>query len=282
MPPPAIRRVVTGHNDRGLAVVALDEVVQGQIVTQIWGTDTLPSNNVDDWAYGISQPGPTIPGGSALRFVDINPGFRSAMHRTSTIDYVFILEGELDVELDGGEVVHLKGGDIVIHFQGADVVHMGDLAFRERHPFEGRSLAVLGWTHRRGALHLVLVLPDGTRSLIPASWTDLHDDAQPSTRPDQAADAPLASVAHLLCMRTVVDALLRRLPASASDASKPEESDRAIADELPRDATGGERRAGVADAGASAEGRGRRDARAADRKGLRAGARRRRRQGGAR
>jgi len=114
MPPPAIRRVVTGHNDRGLAVVALDEVVQGQIVTQIWGTDTLPSNNVDDWAYGINQPGPTIPGGSALRFVDINPGFRSAMHRTSTIDYVFILEGELDMELDGGEVVHLKGGDIVI------------------------------------------------------------------------------------------------------------------------------------------------------------------------
>ena len=114
MPPPAIRRVVTGYNDRGLAVVALDEVVQGQIVTQIWGTDTLPSNNVDDWAYGISQPGPTIPGGSALRFVDINPGFRSAMHRTSTMDYVFILEGELDMELDGGEVVHLKGGDIVI------------------------------------------------------------------------------------------------------------------------------------------------------------------------
>ena len=114
MPAPAIRRVVTGHNPEGLAIVALDEVVQGQIVTQIWGTDTLPSNNVDDFEVGRGQPGPTIPAGSALRFVDINPGFRSAMHRTSTIDYVFILEGELDMELDGGEVVHLKGGDIVV------------------------------------------------------------------------------------------------------------------------------------------------------------------------
>ena len=114
MPPPAIRRVVTGHNDQGLAIVALDEVVKGEIVTQGWQTDTLPSNNVDDFEVGQGQPGPTIPSGSALRFVDINPGFRSAMHRTSTIDYVFILEGELDMELDGGEVVHLKGGDIVI------------------------------------------------------------------------------------------------------------------------------------------------------------------------
>ncbi|HLF71004.1 MAG TPA: cupin domain-containing protein [Dehalococcoidia bacterium] len=114
MPAPAIRRVVTGHNDKGLAIVALDEQVKGEIVTQIWGTEKVPSDNVSDWAYGVAQPGPTIPGGSALRFVDINPGFRSAMHRTSTIDYVFILEGELDMELDGGEWVHLNAGDIVV------------------------------------------------------------------------------------------------------------------------------------------------------------------------
>ena len=36
------------------------------------------------------------------------------MHRTSTIDYVFILDGELEMELDGGEWVHLQAGDIVI------------------------------------------------------------------------------------------------------------------------------------------------------------------------
>jgi mannose-6-phosphate isomerase-like protein (cupin superfamily) len=114
MPAPAIRRVVTGHNEDGLAVVALDELVQGEVVTQVWGTDTVPSDNVSDWTYGYAQPGPTMPGGSALRFVDINPGYRSAMHRTSSIDYVFILDGELEMELDGGEWVHLSAGDIVV------------------------------------------------------------------------------------------------------------------------------------------------------------------------
>ena len=114
MPAPAIRRVVTGHNPEGLAIVAVDGTAQGGVVTQGWMTDTVPSNNVDDFEAGMSQPGPSIPGGSALRFVDIDPGYRSAMHRTSTIDYVFILSGELDMELDGGETVHLKGGDVVI------------------------------------------------------------------------------------------------------------------------------------------------------------------------
>ena len=114
MPAPEIRRVVTGHNAEGLAIVALDETVQGEVVTQVWGTTKQPSDNVSDWDYGVSQPGPTIPTGSALRIVDINPGYRSAMHRTNSVDYVFILAGELEMELDGGELVHLKTGDIVI------------------------------------------------------------------------------------------------------------------------------------------------------------------------
>jgi len=40
---------------------------------------------------------------------------------------------------------------------------------RERHPFEGRSLPVMGVMKRRGTLLLLVVLPDGSRSLIPAS-----------------------------------------------------------------------------------------------------------------
>jgi quercetin dioxygenase-like cupin family protein len=114
MPAPAIRRVVTGHNADGLAIVALDDHAKGEIVTQIWETPGPVSNNVDDWEIGQHQPGPSIPKGSALRFVDINPGSRSAMHRTNTIDYVFILDGELEMELDGGEWVHLTAGDIVV------------------------------------------------------------------------------------------------------------------------------------------------------------------------
>ena len=114
MPAPAIRRVVTGHNEAGLSVVALDDHAQGDVTTQVWETASPVSNHLDDWEVGRRQPGPTIPKGSALRIVDINPGYRSAMHRTGTVDYVFILDGELEMELDGGEWVHLMAGDIVV------------------------------------------------------------------------------------------------------------------------------------------------------------------------
>lgn len=95
---------------------------------------------------------------------------------------------------------------------------------RACHPLHGTSLAVLGHTHRRGILHLTLVLPDGTRSLIPASWTDIEERV--SDRPAGSADiglrsslrneppgslTSLGSVFHLLQARKVVDALLRRL-----------------------------------------------------------------------
>jgi hypothetical protein len=45
---------------------------------------------------------------------------------------------------------------------------------RRRHPFEGQALEIFACVQRRGLLHLVLVLPDGTRALLPAAWTDLH------------------------------------------------------------------------------------------------------------
>ena len=43
---------------------------------------------------------------------------------------------------------------------------------RERHAFEGKNLAVISSIRRRGVLLLLVCLPDGSRSLIPASWTD--------------------------------------------------------------------------------------------------------------
>ena len=45
---------------------------------------------------------------------------------------------------------------------------------RRRHPFEGRSLQVLGSMRRHGAAELLVVLPDGSKRLIPAAWTDLE------------------------------------------------------------------------------------------------------------
>ena len=42
---------------------------------------------------------------------------------------------------------------------------------RPRHPLAGRELRVLGGMRRHGRLELLLVLPDGSKRLIPAAWT---------------------------------------------------------------------------------------------------------------
>lgn len=74
----------------------------------------------------------------------------------------------------------------------------------------------MGWMQRDGILHLTLVLPDGTRSLIPAAWTDLKltaADNSPAIHNSSSSSLPppLASVLDLLRTRTIVDALIRRL-----------------------------------------------------------------------
>src|SRR3989442_13611258 len=38
---------------------------------------------------------------------------------------------------------------------------------RSHHAFEGQSLVVQGRVHRQARVHLLLVLPDGSRSLVP-------------------------------------------------------------------------------------------------------------------
>ena len=52
---------------------------------------------------------------------------------------------------------------------------------RPRHPFEGRPLPVLGSMLRHGAMELLVVLPDGSKRLIPAAWTDLDWLSAPTT-----------------------------------------------------------------------------------------------------
>ena len=86
---------------------------------------------------------------------------------------------------------------------------------RPRHPFEGKSLSVFGAMSRKGRLLLVLILPDGSKSLIPADWTDLASPTQ--TAPTATT---LSSLEDLLHARAVVDALLGRLaPISAEDGN---------------------------------------------------------------
>ena len=116
---------------------------------------------------------------------------------------------------------------------------------RSHHPFEGSALAVLGWCHRRGELHLTLVLPDGTRALIPATWTDLPIAQHlPRANPQRARAAFLASHAELLHARTIVDALLRQFYA-ANAVLPPESEDSHAAAKLSRPTTSARGRTGM-------------------------------------
>ena len=162
MPTP-VRRVVTGHGAQGKAVVIIDgdapnrKVRQTGIVsTLLWVTDETPADisaSADRAVREIGVPPPS--NGSILRVVDFPPesaGGTKAdnatilkemgvagggapvrhahMHRTRSIDYAFVLSGEIDMLLDDAEV-HLKAGDILVQ-QGTNHawVNNGDAVCR--------------------------------------------------------------------------------------------------------------------------------------------------------
>jgi hypothetical protein len=78
---------------------------------------------------------------------------------------------------------------------------------RSRHSFEGKSLRVLGGMRRHGALELLLVLPDGSKSLVPAAWTDVD----PWGVDEVASMSTLGSLSDLLhACDLVVDLAERR------------------------------------------------------------------------
>ncbi|MGH3434801.1 MAG: DUF5372 family protein [Thermocrispum sp.] len=79
------------------------------------------------------------------------------------------------------------------------------MVIRSRHPMEGQTLQVLGQMRRHGRLELLLVLADGSKSLIPAAWTD---QAEPTET--MAAPATVATLADLEHAVVLVAALLAR------------------------------------------------------------------------
>jgi len=78
--------------------------------------------------------------------------------------------------------------------------------------------------YRKKVLHLLLVLSDGTRSQIPASWTDFHQDANASSQssaPTRAA--AIGSAANVLRLQMLVDILLNRCDCLASENKQEKE-----------------------------------------------------------
>jgi quercetin dioxygenase-like cupin family protein len=115
-----VRRVVTGHDKDGRAVVKIDEVSKnvissrpGQSACVVWTTESFPINNTGDADEGLRQVGTTLKNGTVFRIVEFGPGVAPRNHRTDSIDYAVVLSGEIDMELDGA-VVHLKTGDVLV------------------------------------------------------------------------------------------------------------------------------------------------------------------------
>jgi quercetin dioxygenase-like cupin family protein len=118
----SIRRVVTGHDAQGKAVVKIDEVCtnfkEGRpngFTCNIWTTDTVPASN-DGQADGAAREGKftMIENGSVFRILDFRPGLQKRVHRTDSIDYIVVMSGEIDMELESGVEIHLKAGDVMV------------------------------------------------------------------------------------------------------------------------------------------------------------------------
>jgi hypothetical protein len=82
-----LRRVVTGHDANGKAVVLKDEICQnvasrrqGQEGCVVWTTDTSPADNTGDFDGGSRQTGTTMPNGTVFRIVRYEPGVTPRMH----------------------------------------------------------------------------------------------------------------------------------------------------------------------------------------------------------
>ena len=144
----AVRRIVTGHHADGRSTVLIDGAAPnvkqreaGNASTLLWVTDESPaqvSGRGDRAAREIGVPPPRR--GTIFRIAEFPPGVggevrdneavlrdfgigpdvkrghpprHPAIHRTRSLDYVVVLEGEIDLLLDDRDV-RLGAGDVVV------------------------------------------------------------------------------------------------------------------------------------------------------------------------
>jgi len=114
------RRVVTGHDAVGQAVVKIDEMAKhtvssrpGATACVVWTTEGFPVDNTGEADQGRRQTGTTLANGTVFRILELAPGASPRNHRTDSIDYAVVMSGEIDMELDNS-TVHLKAGDVLV------------------------------------------------------------------------------------------------------------------------------------------------------------------------
>jgi quercetin dioxygenase-like cupin family protein len=118
--PLKVRRVITGHDATGRAIITIDEVAShmavgraGATACNVWTTEGFPVDNSGDADAGLRKVGTTLPGGTIFRMIEFAPGLAPRNHRTDSIDYGIILSGEIDMEVDDASV-HLRAGDVFV------------------------------------------------------------------------------------------------------------------------------------------------------------------------
>jgi naringenin degradation protein FdeH len=120
---PSIRRLVTGH-DGDVAKVLIDAPATNAkypapetVSTLIWCTDRAPAaipagSAVEDMGARILGTAPPT-NGTRFAVIDFPPGNTPHMHRTETIDYVIVLEGEIEMDMDRS-TVKMRAGDVMV------------------------------------------------------------------------------------------------------------------------------------------------------------------------
>ena len=123
---PPIRRVITGHDANGVAKVLIDDFASnakpsrrlgGGKSTLVWCSDRMPldmaiGEKIEDMGARILGTAPP-PNGTRFCVIDFPAGAPGTMHRTETVDYVLVLAGEIEMDMDQS-TVKLKAGDILI------------------------------------------------------------------------------------------------------------------------------------------------------------------------
>lgn len=118
---PPVRRIVTGHDARGRAVIRSDDRLPVEPIPSgdaafslVWTTASVPADNNDETDGRLRDAGLTLQRGSVIRIVDMLPGGQSPFHRSSSIDYGIVLSGAVELELDDGAVATAQAGDIIV------------------------------------------------------------------------------------------------------------------------------------------------------------------------
>jgi quercetin dioxygenase-like cupin family protein len=124
---PPVTRSITAHSPSGESIILTtipSDAEWRHIPTAsfypAYVTTTFPinlRNDEDIPAYLDFLAGPpkaTVEGGTILRVVDLGPNTSMPMHRTRSLDYTVILEGEVELEMDSGDTKIMGRGEICV------------------------------------------------------------------------------------------------------------------------------------------------------------------------